>query len=111
MAASISAPYSGLDYWNRHKANIVQVTLDNSYPTGGYAFEPKATQGGVSDVVAVFISVRAGVAADGRVYQYDPTNKKIKAFEDGATVAGALDEVVAATDLSTVVLNVLVIGI
>lgn len=74
---------------------IGTVTFSSSYATGGdTGFDPANVP------AANYVSMDVENIG-GRVFAFDTTNKKILAYEDGATVAGALDEVPAATNLST----------
>lgn len=100
------------DVFGARHVTILRVTGDNSYPSGGWAFDPKA-QGHQGKVHAVFIAPRYDTAGNkgsaGIFFQYDFTNKKILAFWDSTPAAAArLTEVTAATDLSGVVLDVIV---
>tara|TARA_R100000231_G_scaffold88704_3_gene67161 strand:- start:626 stop:937 length:312 start_codon:yes stop_codon:yes gene_type:complete len=79
----------------------LKVTFDASYPTGGEALDLTAY---VSNIETVHVEVSGGF-----VFQYDRTNKKLKAFEAGGD-GDALDEVDNATNLSTVVTYVTVTG-
>tara|TARA_R100001509_G_C4882301_1_gene220552 strand:- start:3549 stop:3860 length:312 start_codon:yes stop_codon:yes gene_type:complete len=79
----------------------LKVTFDDSYPTNGEALDLTAY---VSNIETVHVEVSGGF-----VFQYDRTNKKLKAFEAGAD-GDALDEVDNATNLSSVVTYVTVTG-
>lgn len=79
----------------------LKITFDSSYPTGGEALDLTSY---VNNIETAMIE-----GSGGYVFEYDRTNKKVKAFEAGADGA-ALDEVTAATNLSTVVTYVTVSG-
>lgn len=106
---------------------LVQVTFDNSYPTGGEDFTPG--QVGMSEFNAVFAD------AGDRNVEYDYPNKKLLVFQApggaahthtentaaaytqnattgsaGAVAAGPNGEVAAATDLSAFTTRLFVIG-
>lgn len=84
-------------------ARIADITMSSSYATGGDTFT--ASQFELRSIDAILI-----VGAGGRLLEPDIANSKILAYEDGATVSGALDQVPAATNLSTVVARALIIG-
>ena len=87
------------------KIAVFKVTFDNSYTTGGLAFNPASY--GISTPIAVIAADASGYS-----FEYDYTNKKLKAmFYDYANSAsGPAIEVTAATDLSAVITRVIVIG-
>lgn len=97
----------GNDVWGARRVSIFKVTFDDSYPTGGEAFDPKAF-GHNGKVGTVIIVPRYSSGATGSIdttFLYDYTNKKIVAIV-GSTGA----EVTDTTDKSTVVLDVYVIS-
>lgn len=77
---------------------VADVTLDNSYPTGGYALTP-ATLGvdGATDYILAFATTT------GHTFAYDYANSKLIAFSGGTQVSNA-------TDLSAVVVRVIAQG-
>lgn len=77
---------------------IVDVTLDSSYPTGGYALTP-ATLGvdGATDFI------QAVATTTGHTFSYDYVNSKLLAFSGGTQVSNA-------TDLSAVVIRLIAQG-
>lgn len=81
------------------------VTFDSSYATNGLAFDPTTLFPGIQIVYQVTGTVTNG----GRIVQYDATNKKLKAFQNAAG-AGAFAEVPNATNLSTEITTVRVVG-
>lgn len=89
----------------RLRLNIVKVTFDSSYPTGGEALT--AAQLGLNKVVHV-----APAPASGYVGEYDLTNSKLKAYygDNNNASDGPLIEVPNTTDLSAVVMYLVVIG-
>lgn len=86
--------------------NIAEVTFDNSYPTGGEPVTP--AQFGVRSIDMMLITNNGGY-----IFEYDHVNNKIKAYNSttGVALASPGSEVVAATNLSAVVLRALVIGL
>lgn len=77
------------------------VTLDSSYPTGGYAIAGSdlGLKGGTID------SADLNASSGGYVPTFDYTNSKIKLFRQTAAT-GALVEVPNATNVSTEVIRV-----
>jgi hypothetical protein len=80
------------------RVNYVDVLLDNSYPTGGYALTP--AQLGFTKVPLV-VDAEPNT---GRSFWYDRVNQKLKSFNSGGT------ETTAATDLSAVTVRLSVEG-
>jgi hypothetical protein len=78
--------------------NILTITCDNAYPTGGYPLP--AAKMGLTTIDFVFPSS----SSTGHSVHYDHANSKLKLF----TTAGA--EVANNTDLSAVTLRILAIG-
>lgn len=86
-------------------AKIVTVTMDSSYATGGEAVT--AADCGLSRIVQFALEPNAGY-----VPEYDHANSKVKAFWVDTTVDGAaMAEVVATTNLATVVFRGKVVGL
>lgn len=90
---------------------IGTVAFDDSYPTGGEAFNAE-TQSGFTDVVQVWVAPKAGY-----VFEYvdsaTAANRKIKAYfsDYDAGADGALIEVADTTDLEAVTgVQVIVFG-
>lgn len=91
------------------KARAVKVTFDSSYPTGGESFTPADL--GLSEFIQLQITPRGEGANKGTVAQFDYTNKKILLFVEEAVAAGGpLVEAANASDQSSVVVDVLVLG-
>lgn len=80
------------------------ITFDDSYPTGGEAFDKAA----LGLVRLDWLSFNQG--EDGFVFHYDAANAKIIAYEAG-TASAALDEQDAATDLSGAVVEFFAVGV
>lgn len=110
MAVSLSVPAATDDVWGRLRVRIGAVTFDASYPTGGEALA--AGDFGLAEFVSVVPLPRPTGAASKRVVQWDPAAEKLVALQgDNDGVAdGALVEVPNATDLSTLVVDVIVLG-
>ena len=77
---------------------VGRFTFSNSYTTGGEALDLSPHIG--ARKIHVFIAENAG----GYIFEYDSTNKKLKAyfFDYDAAADGGAIEVPALTDLSTV---------
>lgn len=94
--------------WGRRRVWTYKATLDNSYATGGEA----VTLDGVVDIsnCAIFIQQRAPLTG-GYNFVLDRTNSKLLVFWVDTTVDGAaMSEVASTTDLSAVVVDIIVIG-
>lgn len=81
------------------KAVVVDITFDNSYPTGGEAFAAADVQLSSIDYVNVD---QKGAAS--RIVNYDYTNSKLMLFTALST------EAANASDQSTIVVRALVVG-
>ncbi len=95
------------DIWGNRRVGLYRVTLGTSAPTTGYSFDPRAF-GFQGPVAAVFISphiVTANAALMRYLFFYDAASKKIVPADITDTFDAA-----GADDLSSVVLDVLVIG-
>ncbi len=84
------------------KRTVIEVTFDNSYPTGGEPLTPKELGLRYVDYATVSIVANAGAVSVVDV-SYDVTNQKLKAF-------GPTGEVANAADLSTVKVQVVAFG-
>jgi len=122
MAISVSQPQRN-DVSGSRITAFLEVTLDNSYPAGGYALN-------LSDYVAnpeeitIFQSQLSGdQAVLGYEFKYQDSatvgDRKIMAFEKGAdppspatypAPAAPLGEVAASTDLSNIILSITIRG-
>lgn len=77
---------------------FADITLDNSYPTGGYDLKP--TDLGQSDVYT-FQSLSA-TGSGGYVLSFNYSTGKLQAYVAPTSGGGALVQVTPATNLSTV---------
>lgn len=80
------------------REQTTDITLDNSYPTGGYALTP--TQLGVDGVTDFIIAFATNT---GHTFTYDYANKKLMAWNGTTQIANAVD-------LSAVVVRVIAHG-
>lgn len=92
------------DVWGRRRVGLYRVTMDSSYVTGGEPFDPIAF-GFQGPVAAVFISTRKVAVSVDTKFDYDFVNETIF-----GTVLSTGVQIANATDLSTVVLDVVVVG-
>ena len=107
MAVSVTKITSG--HLGPLKAFVGTVTFDSSYVTAG---EPVvASDFGLTTILAVFCgSASAEAGTVGGVVRYDKTNSKLQVFETGTGDTAPLAEVTSADNLSTYIVDVLVIG-
>lgn len=97
MAVSVSTGTTkgrANDVVGARRVTYLRVTLDNSYQSGGMAFDPKAFghQGKVESVRLYPRFVAGATGPIGKVFYYDHTNKKIFVFITSTGVeAGAID--------------------
>lgn len=111
MATTVSTVTKGRanEVWGGRHVLMLRFTFDDSYPTGGEALDLKQ-YGAQGEVQAVFIAQHAPVNA-GYVVQYDKTNEKLVVYWTSNTTDGEpLVEVTNATNLSTLVVDLLVIS-
>lgn len=79
---------------------ILDVTLSNSYTTGGEVIP------GLPSVLKMFFIEQP--SGTGNVFDIDRSTRKLKAYRTGAAANAVLNEVVAATDLSAITVRILV---
>ncbi len=84
----------------KYRSNIVDWTMDTSYPTGGYALDP--TDFGFK-VVYFMAPVGANAAAGAYTFIYIVATGKLAIYAAGVEVA-------AGVNLSTVIVRGLVLG-
>jgi ABC-type uncharacterized transport system permease subunit len=88
---------------------VVDVTLDGSYPAGGYPLAAKDLGFGTNGLVYM---VDPGTVSKtgGWLAGFDSTNSKLQVFDASSAVNVALHEVAAATVLTGVVVRLLAFG-
>lgn len=99
MAATVKTRVSVPNF----KVGVADITLDSSYPTGGYALSPSAF--GFSSWIESAMTQAVG----GFEFEFDFVNQKLKVYRVNTTGA-ALGEVPAATDLHTVTVRITAFG-
>ena len=109
MAVSIASTVRGSTLGTNKRVKVCTITLDNSYPTGGYAITAAAV--GLSSIDYVLTDVGARNTAGTFAYpvSWDYTNGKLQAFRQTAATNG-LAEVANGVDLSTFSARVAFIG-
>ena len=87
------------------KANIVEVSFDDSYPTGGEALT-------AGDLGLTRVSFALAEPASGYAFEYDHTNSKLLAYyaDYDAGADGPLIQVPDTTDLNPAVAGVRLIA-
>ena len=88
---------------------VVDVTLDGSYPAGGYALTPQQIGFGANGVIYL-VTAGGYTKTGGWAVGWDYTNNKLQVF-DGSGAANVVNhEVVATTVLTGVVARVIAFG-
>lgn len=87
---------------------VVDVTLDASYPAGGYALTPRDLGFGANGVI--FGVFGSGSKTAGWMVGWDYTNNKLQVFDGSGAANVAMHEVAAATVLTGVVVRLLAFG-
>ena len=126
MAITVTQPQRNNISGSRITA-FLDVTLDNSYPTGGYALDLNSYVNNIETISIHVVPVNGAYAAinESVSVQYQPAaavaDRKIKVFgvplsllDDQSTVTaivqGAASEVANATDLSLVRIQITITG-
>ena len=88
-----------------YQFRVGAVTFDSSYPTGGETLD-------LSKLIPVTLEFLFALPASGYFFEYDLTNKKLKAyyFDYDAGADGAAIEVANTTDLSAVSTTFFAVG-
>lgn len=122
MAATITFLGDDQNVWGNIPVRLGKFTADNSYPPGGYVISGANFGGAASGApgadgtnvanngIRGLVIVGSDTADAGYLAQYNMQTGKVQFFVmPAAATAGPLVEVTAATNLSTVVLYVLVL--
>jgi len=88
---------------------IVDITLDSSYPAGGYALTPQQLGFGANGTVW-FLDANTVSKTGGWLVGYDYTNNKLQVFDGSGAASSAMHEIGAGTSLAGVVVRVLAFG-
>lgn len=108
MTATISV--KDRNVWGDTPICILDITLDSSYPAGGYPMAETDIPGRIRAGVGTMRFVEPNeTTAQGYVAQYDYTNKKLRVFRNAAGL-GALVEVAGGVDLHLVTFRCLIVG-
>lgn len=103
LAYSIKGRGAFGDMW----ARVIDLTFDNSYPTGGWPLSLTGLGLGASGTI-LFVDLSA--AKIGYILEYDQVNQKIKAYQNGAGNAPNAELANASAVLNGVVARALVLG-
>lgn len=87
---------------------VVDVTLDGSYPAGGYALTPQQLGFGLNGTIYAVLGAFSKTA--GWLVGWDFTNGKLQVFDGSGATSVAMHEAAAATVLTTVVARLVVMG-
>lgn len=88
---------------------VVDVTLDNSYPAGGYPLTARDFGFGTNGVI--FMVDPGTVSKNGGwMIGWDYTNSKLQVFDGSAAANLAMHEVIATTVLTGVIARILAFG-
>ena len=104
MAATIAVVKRFKAVGGMPKDALFDVTLDASYPAGGYAITPANL--GLKGIW----NLQPTDVVNGYAFAWDKTAGKLMAYWTGAAVSSVLAEVTAATNLSAVVVRIGVKG-
>jgi hypothetical protein len=88
---------------------LVDVTLDNSYPAGGYPLTAQQLGFGLNGQI-IFVDAPTSKTG-GWEAGWDYTNGKLQVFDSSGAASSAMHEVAAATVLTGVVVRMLCRGI
>lgn len=88
---------------------IVDITLDNSYPAGGYPLT--AAQLGLGANGVIYLVDPCTVSKTGGwLVGWDFTNSKLQVFDGSGVASAVMHEIAAATSLAAVVVRAFVCG-
>jgi hypothetical protein len=108
MALTFTDVVANVDLDEGLGLRVIDVLFDNSYPTGGEAITAAQLQ--LSSILAISIIQKTPADTNALNFGYDFTNNKIMAFRTDQ-VDDFQEQVPNATDLSTVTVRVLAIGV
>lgn len=107
MAIAFTPSKRGDDVVGRRRFVPGRLTLDNSYPTGGYPVTLATIKAKNARAIEGCIILGGNPAGNTRKFSYDTTNNKVMAAQTGAAVNAVFIETPNATDLSTITLDVI----
>lgn len=99
MAVTLTKSKRGSDSIGRRRFVVVDVALDNSYPTGGYAIAVAALGAANAKTIEGAVIMGGNAAAGGYRPMWDNVNGKLVMWRTGAVNAIA-EQVPNTTDLS-----------
>jgi hypothetical protein len=86
---------------------VVDITLDNAYPAGGWAISPQGVGLGLQGVVLGVIPMGT---EQGRLLEFDQANGKLQVRDGSGAANAANPEITTATQMDTMVARVMVVG-
>jgi hypothetical protein len=89
-------------------SRIVDITLDNAYPTGGYPFTPAQLGFGAGGTIDAFVLLQPVV--DGYFGQWDMANSKLKFYQCAGAGAPGTELGASAAVLNGKVVRALIYG-
>lgn len=109
MPVSFVRSSRGYDVLGRRQLHVGKLTLDNSYPTGGYSLTLAILKARNARIIEGVIVSGGNAAAATRKFSWDSVNQKLMAHQTGAALSGVFSETANATDLSAVILDLTII--
>jgi hypothetical protein len=107
MTIAFTASRRADDVLGRRRLVAGKLTLDNSYPTGGYPVTLATIKAKNVRAIEGCLILGGNPAGATRKFTWDSTNNKLMAHQTGAAVNGVFSETPNATDLSTITLDAL----
>lgn len=105
MAVSFVRSPRGYDVIGRRQVHVGKLTLDTSYPTGGYLLTTTILKVRNARAIEGVIVSGGNAAAAPRKFSWDSVNQKLMAHQTGAALSGVFSETANAVDLSAVILD------
>ena len=87
---------------------LVDITLDATYPSGGWALDAKSMGFGLSGQILAVIPV--GGAEQGRLLEWDEANNKLLVRDSSGAANAATPEITTVSQMNAAVTRVLVLG-
>jgi hypothetical protein len=88
---------------------IVDITLDNSYPAGGYPLTPQQLGFGANGQIIMGDSATVS-RTGGWLVGWDSVNQKLQVFDGSGAANAVMHEIAAATSLVGVIARMIVFG-
>jgi len=107
MAIAFTPSKRGDDVLGRRRLVAGRLTLDNSYPAGGYPVTLATIKAKNARAIEGCMIIGGNPASATRKFSWDSTNNKLMAHQTGAALSGVFSETAGATDLSALTLDAL----